>query len=74
MADKLMITNNDTQTYPSVDYNYWLKSYDTQLNKQTRKCYYKTLGTRVINSPMSPSFLIKALLPTTNPLIARPLD
>ena len=46
MAVKLMyITNNDTQTYPSVDYNYWLKSYDTQLNKQTRKCYYKTLVT-----------------------------
>ena len=49
-----------------VDYNKWLKRLDTQLNNLTnqslikvpkvveptiRKCYYKTLGTRV-NSPM----------------------
>ncbi len=57
---------------PSVDYNHWLKRFNTQLSKQTnknsinspkllsqqiRKKYYKTLGTSVINSPMSPPSL-----------------
>ena len=56
----------------SVDYNYGLKRLNTEvnestnqnslispklLNKRIRKCYYKTLGTSVIKSPMSPSSL-----------------
>ena len=54
---------------PSVDYNLWLKRLDTQLNEPTnqipkllsqriRKRYNKTLGTSVLNSPMSPPSLI----------------
>ena len=55
---------------PSVNYNKWLKRLNTQLNeltkknsikvpkvgiyKKLRKRYFKTLVTRVINSPMSP--------------------
>ena len=36
MANKLMyIPNDDTQITPSVDKNYWLKRFDTQLNKPT---------------------------------------
>ena len=61
------------KSYSSVENNYWLKRLDTQLNEQTfqiqegpkrllrkriRKRYYKTLGTSVINSPMSPPSLI----------------
>ena len=50
----------------SVDENYWLKRLNTQFNESTnqnsvvqpsqrlRKCYYKTLGTSVINSSLSP--------------------
>ena len=69
MADKFMyIHNDDTQNYPfcrlkfvvetfeSTNKN-WLKS-PKLLSKRIRKLYYKTLGTIVINSPMSPpSFL-----------------
>ena len=51
-----------------VDYNQWLKRLDTQINKATnqiskkvtkvvmtlnKKRYNKTLGTSVVNSPMS---------------------
>ena len=58
---------------PSVDYNYWQKRLDTQLNEPTnqnlikvpkivkpmnKKVFYKTLGTGVINSPMSPPLLL----------------
>ena len=54
---------------PSVDYNYLLKRLETQLNHPTnensvkapkvikqriRKRYYKTLGTSVIDSSLSP--------------------
>ncbi len=70
MANKLMyIPNNDiNKINPSIDYNYWLKHLDTQLNVPTnqssikvlkllsqpiRKYIYKTLGTSVINSLMS---------------------
>ena len=57
------------ETIPSVDYNQRLKSLDNQLNDPTnqnsikvpnvvkpknKKRYYKTLGTSVINSPLSP--------------------
>ena len=57
---------------PSADYNKWLKRLDTQSNEPTnqnskevpkvvhpmyKKRYYKTLGTSVMNSPMSPSSL-----------------
>ena len=56
---------------PSVNYNQWLKRFDNQLKEPTnqslikvpksliqriRKRYYKTLGTTVINSPMSTSY------------------
>ena len=58
---------------PFVDYNLLLKHLDTQLNEPTnqiqlkspmffkqtnKKTLYKTLGTRVINSPMSTHFLL----------------
>ena len=47
---------------PSVDYNYWMKRLNTQLNEPNnknshKKRYYKTLGTSVINNPMSPPSL-----------------
>ena len=55
---------------PSVDYNQWLKRFDTQLNEPTNKKStivvsptdkksrsYKTLGTSVRNNPMPPSSL-----------------
>ena len=70
MPDKLVfIPNDDAQNYPSVDYNYWLKSFATQLNEskfnkfpkllrhQIKKRYYKTLGTSVVNSQLSPPSL-----------------
>ena len=58
---------------PSVDYIYWLKRLGTQLKKTiknsiiahkvfdptNKKRYDKTLGTSVINSPMSPPSLMK---------------
>ena len=68
----MYIPSDDTQNY-SVDYNLWIKRLDTQLNEQTnqnstkvhmivkptnKKSYCKTLGTSVINSPMSPPFLV----------------
>ena len=38
MVDKLMyIPIDDTQNYPSVDYNKWLKCLDTQFNKLTNQ-------------------------------------
>ena len=38
MADKLIhISNGDTQNYSSVDYNYWLKRLNTQLNEATNQ-------------------------------------
>ena len=58
----------------SVDYNYWLKRLCTQLNDPTnqnlikvpkvvkstnKKGYYKTLGTTVIKSPISPYHHLK---------------
>ena len=49
---------------PFVDYNQWLKRLDTQLNKPikvskvvkptNKETLLKTMGTSVINSPMSP--------------------
>ena len=74
---------------PSVDYNQWLKHLDTQLEEPTnqnsikvpkfqqqiRKCYYKTLGTSIINNPMSPPFLFfnrsKAFLHSVSPCVHR---
>ena len=73
MANKLMYILNDvTQNYPCcVDCNQWLKRLDTQLNKPTnhnpfpkivkptnKKRYTKTLGTSVINSPLSTLSLV----------------
>ena len=72
MNDVLMyIRDYNKQNYSSVDYNKWLKRLDIQLNEPTnqnsievpklssrvRKYYYKTLGTSVINSEMSPPSL-----------------
>ena len=38
MAHKLMnIFNYDSQNYPSLDYNLWLKRLDTQLNEPTNQ-------------------------------------
>ena len=43
MADKLMyIPNDDTKIPPSVDYNQWLKSLDTQLNEPTNAKFNKS--------------------------------
>ena len=38
MSNKLMyIPNDETQNYPPVDYNYWLKRLDTELNEPTNQ-------------------------------------
>ncbi len=40
MADKLMYIpneNDDTQNYPSVDDNYWLKGLKTQISEPTNQ-------------------------------------
>ena len=38
MTDKLMyISNDDTQNYPSVEYNQWLKRLYTKLNEPTNQ-------------------------------------
>ena len=38
MADELMyIANDDKQDCPSVDSNYWLKRFNTQLNDPTNQ-------------------------------------
>ena len=54
----------------SVDYNKWFKRLDTQLNEPTnknlvnffiqQKHYFKTLGTIVINRPISPPLGFKS--------------
>ena len=64
---------------PFVDYNQWVKRLNTQLNEPTnnnlkevpkafkptnKKTYYKTFGTSVINSPMSPPSLRSNSIPT----------
>ena len=71
------ITNNKTSNYPLLyitnsGWNVWtlylMKKNDQNLLKspklisqRIRKCYYKTLGTSVINSPMSPSSMNSTL-------------
>ena len=62
MADKLIyIPNDDTQYFPLCRYK---KRLDTQTNKNSinvpkvvkptnKNCYYKSMETSVINSPMS---------------------
>ena len=73
MADKFMlyIPKEDTQNITSVDYDQWLKRWDTQLTEPTNqnlkspkmlsqqiiKRNYKTLGTSAINNSMIPSSL-----------------
>ncbi len=40
MADKLIYIpydNDDTEHYPSVDYNYWLKGLGTQISEPTNQ-------------------------------------
>ena len=71
MTDKLMnIPNDDKLKYP---YIFMVETLNSQLNelnsikvprllmKQIRKCYYKALGTSVINSQMSLSSLGKGM-------------
>ncbi len=69
MADKLMYNpNDDTQNYPICRLQLVVKRLDTKLNEPTnhnslksppllsqriRKRYYKTMGTSVINNPLS---------------------
>ena len=68
----MYIPNDVTKINLSVDYNRWLKRLDAQLNEPTnqnlikvskvvkakeKKRFYKTLRTRVINSPMPSSSL-----------------
>ena len=67
----MYIPKEDTQNITSVDYDWWLKLWDTQLteptnqnlkspkmlSQQIRKRNYKTLGTSAINSSMSPPSL-----------------
>ena len=76
MADKLVyIPNDDTQNYhfcilhqevETFDINYMNQPITIQwksprlLSQRIRKCYYKTLGTSVINIPMSLSLLTYA--------------
>ena len=70
MGNKLMyIPNVYTLKTASVDYSQWLKRLDTELKESanqnsnskavrpTNKTYYKTLGTSVIDIPISPYFL-----------------
>ena len=69
MADKL-IPNDDTQNYNIHRIQLNVKSLHTELKEQTNQnlikvpkvvepsSYYKTLGTDVINSPMSPPSLV----------------
>ena len=75
MAVKFMyIPNDSAQNYPFFRLKLMVESLDTKLNEQTnqnsikslkllrkqiRKRYYNTLGTGVIHSPMSPTFLTK---------------
>ncbi len=63
MTKNFMYNPNDV-TQNSVDYYQWFIRLDTQLDEPTkflsqgiRKRYYKTLGTSVIKSPISPPSL-----------------
>ena len=52
------------------------KKFQKLLSQRIRESYYKTLGTSVINSPMSPSFLLLEIIITktfltTNPVLPR---
>ena len=76
MTDKFMyIPNDNTQIALSVEYYKWFKRLDTQVNEQTnqnslkvpsklkdKKRYYKSLGTHVMKSPMSPLSLLYCTL------------
>ena len=68
MVDKLMIHKNT----PSVDYNYWLKRLDAQLNESTspnsfkvpkvvkptnKKTLLQNFGDKYNKQPIVPSFL-----------------
>ena len=66
MADKLMyIPNIDTQNYPYcrlqlvVETLNLLNQVHKLLSQRIRELYYNTLGTIVINSPLSPLSLWK---------------
>ena len=38
----MLFFNDDTQNFPSVDYNKWLKYLDTQLNEPTNQMQQNT--------------------------------
>ena len=65
MADKLMcIPNNEAQNYSFCRLKLVVETFEQNslnspklFSKRIRKRYYKTLGTSVIDSPMSPSSL-----------------
>ncbi len=71
MADILMFNHNgETQNNPSVDKNAWMFEHNESTNQnllnspkffsqRIRKRYYKTLGTSVINSPISPPWVLQ---------------
>ena len=65
MTDKLMyFFNDDTQNYSlqflqTFEHSTWnnQSKFPKLLSQWIRNCYYKTLGTSAINSPMSPPSL-----------------
>ena len=72
MLEKLKFIPNETENHPICRLELVLKRLNTQLNEPTnqysspkllskriRKCYYETLVTSVINSPLSPPSLKK---------------
>ena len=73
----LYTLNCEKENYPSVDYNYWLKSLETACLKPTNQYFikvpkvlsqlqkeqgFKTLGTGIIFSPMFPLSLFYAVV------------
>ena len=40
----MYISNNDKQNYPTVENNYWLKRFATQLNKPTNQNSIKVVN------------------------------
>ena len=57
MPDKLMyIPNDDTQDFTSVDYNQWLKFFDTQFNGPTNQNSRKV--PKNVNDPMNKKLLL----------------
>ena len=56
MVDNLIdIPNNDIQISPLVDYNYWLKRVNTQLNELTNT---NSIKVPIVNKPTDKKTLI----------------